>query len=126
MTLPKKKLLVILGAGSSMPCSMPSVANLDDKMKEWCQEWKPHLNVSFLSGGARWQVYNDLWDMIEEYYRTKETLSPPMKVNLDAFSGHHHRHVTHSICQRSRLENSWLIYLGNWQSICGSVAKRST
>lgn len=87
MTFPKKKLLVILGAGSSMPCGMPSVAKLDDKMKEWCREWKPHPNVSFVSGCARWQVYNDLLGMLEEYYRTTEPLSPPMKVNFEKVLG---------------------------------------
>jgi hypothetical protein len=35
----KKKLLVILGAGSSIPRGMPSVAALDEHMSEWGSGW---------------------------------------------------------------------------------------
>jgi hypothetical protein len=35
----KKKLLVILGAGSSMPCGMPSVSGIEDLMEKWSGQW---------------------------------------------------------------------------------------
>jgi len=53
MTFPKKKLLVILGAGSSVPCGMPSFADLDTKMKEWCRERREPPYISEADG----QVY---------------------------------------------------------------------
>jgi hypothetical protein len=31
----KKKLLIILGAGSSIGCGMPSVGELDEHMEQW-------------------------------------------------------------------------------------------
>lgn len=38
-TIPKKKLLVILGAGSSIPLALPSVADLDKAMQDWSAQW---------------------------------------------------------------------------------------
>jgi hypothetical protein len=35
----KKKLLIILGAGSSMGCGMPSVGELDAHMERWSDDW---------------------------------------------------------------------------------------
>jgi hypothetical protein len=35
----KRKLLVVLGAGSSMPCGMPSVREIDVLMKQWSRDW---------------------------------------------------------------------------------------
>ena len=35
----KKKLLMILGAGSSHGQGMPSVADINDRMKAWSAEW---------------------------------------------------------------------------------------
>lgn len=35
----KKKLLIILGAGSSLSCCMPSVADLDKLMLAWSHAW---------------------------------------------------------------------------------------
>ena len=37
--MPKKKLLMILGAGSSVAHGMPSVSDLDEKMLRWSREW---------------------------------------------------------------------------------------
>lgn len=34
----KKKLLIILGAGSSIDCGMPSVSDIDTKMRIWSAE----------------------------------------------------------------------------------------
>jgi len=87
VTFPKKRLLVILGSGSSMPCCMPSVANLDNKMKDWCREWKPPAEVVFRSACTRWEVFNDLWGMVESYYKKREALSLPLRVNFEKVLG---------------------------------------
>ena len=63
----KPKLLVILGAGSSIPCGMPSVGDINDQMKDWSREWKP---TTRLSGDAGTGVFNDLWEIVEGYYRS--------------------------------------------------------
>jgi hypothetical protein len=58
----RKNLLVILGAGSSIPRDMPSVADLDRQMKQWSQEW---------SASHRFPDYFDsLWNAVETYYGT--------------------------------------------------------
>jgi hypothetical protein len=62
----KPKLLVILGAGSSIPCGMPSVSDINDQMKDWSREWRPTTDVS---GDAGRGIFNDLWDIVERYYR---------------------------------------------------------
>ncbi len=58
----KPKLLVILGAGSSIPCGMPSVGDINHQMKGWSREWKP---TTELSGDASTGVFNDLWEIVE-------------------------------------------------------------
>ena len=63
----KPKLLVILGAGSSISCGMPSVGNINERMKDWSREWKP---TTGLSGDAGTGVFNDLWEIVEGYYRS--------------------------------------------------------
>ncbi len=67
----KKKLLVILGAGSSIPLDMPSVGALDRKMKEWGQAW---------AGIHRLPDYFDsLWQSAEAYVGPGNTsLRPPL------------------------------------------------
>ena len=42
----KPRLLVILGAGSSIPCGMPSVGDIDELMKRWSSgaESAPSVN----------------------------------------------------------------------------------
>lgn len=67
----KKKLLVILGAGSSIPLGMPSVSSLDEKMKEWGRCW---------AAEHRFPDYFDaLWHSIEAYYESGHSnLHPPL------------------------------------------------
>ena len=61
----KPKLLVILGAGSSIPCGMPSVEDIDKQMKCWSREWEPEPPTN-----AGHDVFNVLWDASERYYGT--------------------------------------------------------
>jgi SIR2-like protein len=63
----KPKLLVILGAGSSIPCGMPSVSDINEQMKAWSRECKPTAEPA---GGAGTGVFNDLWEIVEGYYRS--------------------------------------------------------
>jgi hypothetical protein len=56
----KKKLLVILGAGSSMPCGMPSVSDIEGLMEKWSDEW-----------AARWGFcdhYRSIHELMREYF----------------------------------------------------------
>ncbi len=61
----KPKLLVILGAGSSIPCGMPSVENIDKQMKRWSRKWEREP-----PNDAGRDVFNVLWDALERYYGT--------------------------------------------------------
>ena len=56
-----KKLLVILGAGSSIPCGMPSVGDLDGLTRAWGQEWAVDRGWP--------DVFETLWQATETYYR---------------------------------------------------------
>jgi hypothetical protein len=57
----RKKLLVILGAGSSIPLGMPSVSSLDALMKLWSAEWAAvERDTNF---------FMELWRNAEQYYR---------------------------------------------------------
>ncbi|WP_316233824.1 SIR2 family protein [Bradyrhizobium sp. SZCCHNPS2010] len=56
-----KKLLIILGAGSSIPVGMPSVADLDKKMFEWSDGWSPAPGLE--------NYYRAVWDGVEQYYK---------------------------------------------------------
>jgi hypothetical protein len=58
----KKKLLVILGAGSSISCGMPSVTQLDELMAQWSDNWAPFPGAS--------NHYRALRANVESYYRT--------------------------------------------------------
>jgi hypothetical protein len=74
----KKKLLVILGAGSSIPCNMPSVACLDGKMQNWGQAWATaHGSPDYFAA---------LWQDIETYYRSGKHRPPP-RVNFEKVLG---------------------------------------
>ena len=53
----KPRLLVILGAGSSIPCGMPSVSEIDELMKRWSREWVPETSVD-----CQGEVFNVLWE----------------------------------------------------------------
>lgn len=56
----RKKLLVLLGAGSSISCGMPTVAELDKQMTSWATAW---------SDVHQWPNYFvALWKAVERYY----------------------------------------------------------
>ncbi len=57
------KLLVLLGAGSSIPYGMPSVSKVDKLMKRWSSERKPCQ-----SEHSKADVFNILWEISERYY----------------------------------------------------------
>ena len=59
----KPKLLVVLGAGTSIPCGMPGVGNIDELMKRWSREWAPEPYFDFKD-----DVYSALSDATERYY----------------------------------------------------------
>ena len=59
----RRKLLVLLGAGSSVPYGMPSVGKIDELMKRWSSAWKPYQ-----SEHSKADVFNILWEMSERYY----------------------------------------------------------
>ena len=66
--MPKKKLLIILGAGSSIAQGMPSVADLDHCMKQWSAEWPFSLEHNY---------FKEIWDILGLYYPyVKSGLSP--------------------------------------------------
>ncbi len=56
----KKKLLIILGAGSSVEQGMPSVRDIDARMKTWAQSWA-------LEHGYQ-DYFGKLWSSISDYY----------------------------------------------------------
>ena len=61
----KPKLLVILGAGSSVACEMPRVSDIDKQMKIWsrkCQTSLPDRHEI--------DIFKELWDMVTCYYGT--------------------------------------------------------
>lgn len=80
----KKKLLVILGAGSSIPCGMPSVVEIDGMMKQWSREWK---NLPEFPAGLTRGVFNDLWVIIEKYFRTSHTQHLGQRVSFERVLG---------------------------------------
>jgi hypothetical protein len=82
MSLGKAKLLVILGAGSSIPCGMPSVATINLKMKEWCRNYrwpyKPSFNADRGEG-----IFNDLWKIGKQYYKNRFWRDPDISVDFE-------------------------------------------
>ena len=65
------KLLVILGAGSSIPVGMPSVTCLDEQMAGWGREWAERERCQDYFGALR--------QSIESYYQSRIcTLCPPV------------------------------------------------
>ena len=60
----KKKLLVVLGAGSSVPYGMPSVECLDGKFLIWSREWEESREEK-----PAFNPYKSLWGIFREYYR---------------------------------------------------------
>jgi hypothetical protein len=77
-----KKLLILLGAGASAPCGMPSVRTIDEKMKQWCTETVgPH---DPLNQNGRWKgIFNDLWDILTKYYSYHPRHYPLPEVNFE-------------------------------------------
>ena len=61
----KPRLLVILGAGSSMPWCMPGVGEIDELMKRWSREWAPEPKLD-----AEHDTYSFLWEASERYFRS--------------------------------------------------------
>jgi hypothetical protein len=66
--IPKKKLLMILGAGSSMPEGMPSVDSLDKVIRAWSAEWSAEHRLP--------NYFESVWEAIETYY---ERASPSIR-----------------------------------------------
>ena len=72
----KPRLLVILGAGSSIPCGMPSVGTINWLMRSWGKEWwlsvpsvqYAGLSVPSVNYGS--DVFNSLWEISDRYFRT--------------------------------------------------------
>lgn len=83
----RKKLLVVLGAGSSVPLGMPLVSDLDKLMKRWAQEWATGR------WGGQWDMphgfpnhFDALWRAAEEYYLTSPA-GPRPAVNFEMVLG---------------------------------------
>lgn len=60
-----QKLLVLLGAGSSIPYGMPSVGEIDELMMRWSSEWE-----SYPSEHSNAHVFKVLWEASERYFST--------------------------------------------------------
>jgi hypothetical protein len=56
----KRKLLLILGSGSSVSLGMPTVGQVDQDMKRWAQEWT--------NARDRQNYFGDLWQTTATYY----------------------------------------------------------
>jgi hypothetical protein len=56
----KKKLLVILGAGSSIPLGMPSVSAIDAAIMGWSEIWSVNRGLD--------NYFKATWKAVEEYY----------------------------------------------------------
>jgi hypothetical protein len=75
----KKKLLIILGSGSSIPLGMPSVVDLDEQMAGWAREWAAQPNHGH-------NYFETLRQSINDYYGSRVcTTCPP--VNFEKILG---------------------------------------
>lgn len=74
----KKKLLAILGAGSSIQVGMPSVSDLDLCMKLWSDEWAAQVGHP--------NTFISFWDAIDAYYRAGSASNGPT-VNFEKVLG---------------------------------------
>jgi len=83
VTRPKRKLLVILGAGSSAPCGMPGVAEIDTLMKDWNRTWKGPIAYPTAGRGT----FNDVWDMLEAYQAQSSRQELGLFVNFERVLG---------------------------------------
>ncbi|MPS67222.1 MAG: hypothetical protein E2586_01820 [Novosphingobium sp.] len=60
-TSSKRRLLMILGAGSSVPCGMPSVATIDNLMKGWAK--------SYARATGAPDYFAQAWEALEQHSR---------------------------------------------------------
>ena len=74
----KKRLLFILGAGSSIPVGMPSVSDLGHRMKLWSEEWASQIGHP--------NVFTSLWDIIGAYYQSGDARNGPV-INFEKVLG---------------------------------------
>jgi hypothetical protein len=78
--MPKKKLLVILGAGSSVAQKMPSVSELNGKMLGWSADWariyRPATNF-----------FDQLWKNAQAYYDLEPKALLRKKVQFEKVLG---------------------------------------
>lgn len=74
----KKKLLVILGAGSSIPVGMPSVPDLDRCMNAWSEDWTAQFGSP--------NFFTLLRDTISAYYQSGDGRTAP-SVNFEKILG---------------------------------------
>lgn len=82
---PKRKLLVILGAGSSVSCGMPTVSDISTRMKEWSRAWTEQ--PIFPKGAAGEGVFNDLWSFCETYYKRSPRPELRLQLNFEKILG---------------------------------------
>ena len=74
----KPKVLVILGAGSSATCGMPSVVKIGKEMKSWSQEYKASS-----SDCSNVDIFNQMWKYVECYYGLNHSgISPNYEIIL--------------------------------------------
>lgn len=77
--IPKKKLLFILGAGSSISLKLPSVSDLDKRMNTWSSEWSRTNNCS--------DYYCKLWNSVEAYYQAEHKPALRRRPNFEIVLG---------------------------------------
>lgn len=75
----KKRLLIILGAGSSIALGIPSVATLDGLMQEWARDW------TTLNGFSE-DYFSAIWSDVEAYYQVGRSNLRP-SVNFEKILG---------------------------------------
>ena len=61
----KPKLLVILGAGSTVACDMPRVSDIDKQMKIWSRKYQTSRPDQ-----REIDIFKELWDTVKRYYGT--------------------------------------------------------
>src|SRR3954463_5517053 len=75
---PKKKLLVILGAGSSVEMGMPSVSTIDSLMKTWSANWaKETPNPDY---------FETVWQRVDAYLSSGARSGAP-SINFERVLG---------------------------------------
>lgn len=85
MVVHKPKLLVVLGAGSSLPCGMPSVREIDERMKEWSGTY---TNPPAYPKGATGEgIFNQLWKLQEQYQAKNPRPQLGLSVNFERVLG---------------------------------------